>query len=65
VPKSVEGSVFEPWDSSSKENINVYREVADDPNFWEKLSKHFSSENHAEVITQDHVSCIKSIRKST
>jgi proteasome activator subunit 4 len=54
-------SIFEPWDSSTLDNIDVYREIADDPSFWKKLSKHFSSENHAQVITQDHVSCVKSI----
>jgi proteasome activator subunit 4 len=54
-------STFQPWAESCLDNIAVYREVAKDPAFWQKLSKHYASENHAEVITQDHVSCIKSI----
>jgi hypothetical protein len=49
------------WDASSQENLAVYRELATDPAFWKSLSKHFTAENHAEVISQDHVSCVKSI----
>lgn len=52
---------FLPWSDACKEGINVYRELTMKESFWKKLAKHYSSENHAEVITQDHVSCVKSI----
>lgn len=52
---------FLPWADECRDNIAAYREIAKDEAFWKKLAKHYSSENHAEVITQDHVSCVKSI----
>lgn len=52
---------FPPWDPENQESMSVIQEFANDPVFWKQLSKHFSAENHAEVITQDHASCVKSI----
>ena len=30
-------------------------------NYWKKLSNHFSEENNNEGVTQDNISCVKSI----
>jgi proteasome activator subunit 4 len=56
-------SLVNAWDVSQGDCIAVYRKQAADPDFWKALAKHFSAENHAEVISQDHVSCVKSICK--
>ncbi|TFK76829.1 hypothetical protein BDN72DRAFT_890635 [Pluteus cervinus] len=52
---------FGPWEAASQEAVDAIREMVTDPEFWEELSGHFSEENHEEVITQDNVSCVKSI----
>lgn len=32
-----------------------------DPSYWEQLAVYYSEENHETNITQDNVSCVKSI----
>ncbi|EMD41658.1 hypothetical protein CERSUDRAFT_110231 [Gelatoporia subvermispora B] len=54
-------SVIQTWETDCQEAVQTIREVANDPQFWQKLSIHFSAENHNEVISQDNVSCVKSI----
>ncbi|OCH96655.1 hypothetical protein OBBRIDRAFT_787227 [Obba rivulosa] len=54
-------SPLQPWEAGSQEVLQTIRDIAKDPTFWKKLSIHFSSENHNEVISQDNVSCVKSI----
>lgn len=54
---------FPHGDEASKEAVAVVREVAHKASFWKELSTHYSSENNAEVIVQDDVSCVKSICK--
>ncbi|KAI0094570.1 armadillo-type protein [Irpex rosettiformis] len=41
--------------------LNVIRKEVTQPSFWEKLAKHYTLENHSEVIVQDNASCIKSL----
>ncbi|OBZ79723.1 Proteasome activator complex subunit 4 [Grifola frondosa] len=53
-------SPFE-WDVGSRETLAAIREVVNDSSYWKQLSAHYSAENHAEVIVQDNVSCVKSI----
>ena len=52
-----------PWLDDCQEAIDAVREVVTKSTYWEKLIKHYSSENHAEVIVQDNASTIKSICK--
>ncbi|KDQ54765.1 hypothetical protein JAAARDRAFT_71570 [Jaapia argillacea MUCL 33604] len=58
-PKPV--GAFQSWDPTSRETLTAMREVVKESTFWTKLSTHFSMENHQEVISQDNVSCVKSI----
>ena len=51
-----EKSALLPWDSSNKDALEAIREVATQESFWQKLSKHYSSENHSDVIIQDNAS---------
>ena len=37
------------------------RKAVLDTSFWKNLSTHFSAENDADVIMQDHALCVKSI----
>ncbi|TDL28808.1 ARM repeat-containing protein [Rickenella mellea] len=60
VPAS-EQSTFQPWESASSEGIVAVREIVTDPGYWQGIAIHFSEENHAEVTTQDNISCVKSI----
>ncbi|TFK57485.1 hypothetical protein OE88DRAFT_1651225 [Heliocybe sulcata] len=53
--------IAQSWDPTNKDAISAILGMAKDVFFWKKLSNHFSSENHAETISQDHVSCVKSI----
>jgi proteasome activator subunit 4 len=41
--------------------LEVFRKEVMQSSFWEKLVKHYTSENHSEVIIQDNASCVKSI----
>lgn len=58
-----DSSCFLPWDSVSQDMVTAVREVTTKETFWENLSNHFAEENHAEVTTQDNISCVKSICK--
>ncbi|EPQ60969.1 hypothetical protein GLOTRDRAFT_135553 [Gloeophyllum trabeum ATCC 11539] len=49
------------WEPDSAAAIAAIRDIAKDMTYWKKLTGHFSSENHNETISQDHVSCVKSI----
>ncbi|KAI0702460.1 hypothetical protein BC835DRAFT_1411015 [Cytidiella melzeri] len=40
---------------------DVIRKEVTQSLFWEKLAKHYTAENHSEVIIQDNASCVKSI----
>ncbi|KAF7789227.1 hypothetical protein EIP86_000168 [Pleurotus ostreatoroseus] len=54
-------SVLLPWDPSNAAAVAAIREVAVEASFWAKLAKHYSAENHSDVIVQDNASCVKSI----
>ena len=58
-----EKSEFKPWNAPSEATIKSIREAVNKNDFWKDLAGHFSEENHATVITQDNVSCVKSICK--
>lgn len=50
-----------PWCGDCEEAVTAIREIVTQPSYWQKLTKHYSSENHSEVIVQDNASCVKSI----
>ncbi|KAJ3811833.1 hypothetical protein F5876DRAFT_38753 [Lentinula aff. lateritia] len=50
-----------PWESASQEAVSAASQIVTHPEFWEKLNKYLSEENSETSITQDNVSCIKSI----
>lgn len=54
-------SSFKPWESAGQEMISAVRKEVTNKDFWESLSKYYSEENHANVATQDNISCVKSI----
>jgi proteasome activator subunit 4 len=58
-------STFLPWEKPSEAAVAAVREVVTKSSFWDKLSTHFSEENHEVVVSQDHISCVKSICKSS
>jgi proteasome activator subunit 4 len=60
VPQGM-SSLEDKWTLEHRDSIAIYREHAMDSKFWRALSKHFSAENHAQSLSQDHVSCVKSI----
>ncbi|KAK0473258.1 hypothetical protein IW261DRAFT_1553160 [Armillaria novae-zelandiae] len=60
-PADTVKSTFQPWDRSSQEAIKALRTVTADPSYWKNLSTYFSEENHEVSLTQDNVSCVKSI----
>ena len=41
--------------------ISAVREIATSEEYWKSLSSHFAEENHANVATQDDISCVKSL----
>ncbi|KAF9270499.1 ARM repeat-containing protein [Marasmius fiardii PR-910] len=49
------------WEEPSAEAIAAARKITTDPNFWKKLSNYLAEETHETVLTQDNVSCVKSI----
>lgn len=53
-------SAFAP---DCQEALDAIREVSTETTFWEKLIKHYTSENHSDVIIQDNASCVKSLCK--
>ncbi|KDR84809.1 hypothetical protein GALMADRAFT_217878 [Galerina marginata CBS 339.88] len=54
-------STFETWDLASGDAIQAVRDLTTDSEFWENVSTYYSEENHETTITQDNVSCVKSI----
>jgi proteasome activator subunit 4 len=60
-PPDFSKSTFKPWEKASEDAVTAVRELAKDPSFWKKLSTYYAEENHEVVITQDNVSCVKSI----
>lgn len=54
-------SLLLPWCDDCQEAVIAIREIVTQPSYWQKLTKHYSSENHSEVIVQDNASCVKSI----
>ncbi|KAJ4489583.1 hypothetical protein C8J55DRAFT_557490 [Lentinula edodes] len=50
-----------PWESASQEAVSAASQIATRPEFWKKLNKYLSEENSETSMTQDNVSCIKSI----
>ena len=58
-------STFQPWETCSQDAITAFREWAMDPSSWEQLAGYYSEENLETVITQDNVSCVKSICMTT
>ncbi|ESK98482.1 membrane protein [Moniliophthora roreri MCA 2997] len=49
------------WEQASEDAIAAARKIAMDPSFWKKLSSYLSEETHDTMMTQDNVSCVKSI----
>ncbi|KAJ7597613.1 hypothetical protein C8J56DRAFT_1001469 [Mycena floridula] len=60
-PSDQSKSTFLPWETASQDAISVVREQALDTAFWKKLQLYFAEENHETTLTQDNVSCVKSI----
>lgn len=60
APDNTKGT-FEPWDPACQAAIEALREMACDKAYWKKLAVYFSEENHELAMTQDNVSCVKSI----
>jgi proteasome activator subunit 4 len=58
-------STFLPWEKPSEAAVASVREVVMKPSYWKKLSTHLAEENHQVVVTQDNMSCVKSICKAT
>ena len=58
-------STFLPWEKASEAAIASVRDVVTDSSFWKQLSGHFAEETHEVVVTQDNISCVKSICEST
>ncbi|KAJ3990413.1 hypothetical protein F5890DRAFT_1398687 [Lentinula detonsa] len=50
-----------PWESASQEAVSAASKIATSPAFWKKLNKYLSEENRETSMTQDNVSCVKSI----
>ncbi|KAJ4476693.1 hypothetical protein J3R30DRAFT_3704168 [Lentinula aciculospora] len=50
-----------PWESASQEAVSSASKIATSPAFWKKVNKYLSEENSETSMTQDNVSCIKSI----
>ncbi|KAF8898398.1 hypothetical protein BD779DRAFT_1607219 [Infundibulicybe gibba] len=61
TPPDASSSTFQPWEKLSTDTVAAIRGAVMDASFWEKLSGYYSEENHETTITQDNVSCVKSI----
>ncbi|PSR73166.1 hypothetical protein PHLCEN_2v10978 [Hermanssonia centrifuga] len=59
VPPS--SSAIHPWEIDNEGALTALRELTTQASYWKDVAKHYASENHAEVIVQDHASCVKSI----
>lgn len=55
------GDTVQEWEIGSKTALNVLREKACDPTFWESLKVHYAEENQSDSINWDDVSFVKSI----
>lgn len=64
MPADDRKSTFLPWEASSEPAVEIIQSIVLSDDFWEKLSGHYSEENHEDTVTQDNVSFIKSICKS-
>lgn len=56
-------STFLPWEKPSEAAVASARDVVTESTFWKKLSTHFAEENNEVVVSQDNMSCVKSICK--
>ncbi|CAA7258799.1 unnamed protein product [Cyclocybe aegerita] len=54
-------STFQPWEAASADAIETIRKITTTSDFWESVSTYYSEENHETSVTQDNVSCVKSI----
>lgn len=54
-------STFMPWENDSEAAVASVRAVVTDASFWKKLSSRYAEENHEVSVTQDNISCVKSI----
>jgi proteasome activator subunit 4 len=54
-------STFQPWEAASQGAVDVVRRATTQEAFWKKLSGRYSEENHQTTVTQDNISCVKSI----
>lgn len=61
MPADDRKSTFLPWEASSEPAVEIIQSIVLSDDFWEKLSGHYSEENHEDTVTQDNVSFIKSI----
>ena len=57
----ISNPILKPWDAESEDAIAAVREVAKDATYWKDLSIHFTAETHAESVTSDNISSVKSI----
>ncbi|KAF8649879.1 hypothetical protein AX16_005641 [Volvariella volvacea WC 439] len=56
-----EFSVLSAWETESQPILEAMQQVLVTKGFWERLVAKYSEETSADIMTQDHVSCIKSI----
>jgi len=56
-----EKPTFQPWEQASEEVIETVRDITTEKDYWENIALYYSEENHETSITQDNVSCVKSI----
>ncbi|KAF5384678.1 hypothetical protein D9757_006201 [Collybiopsis confluens] len=49
------------WESASQDAVSAASKLASSSSYWKKLTKYLSEETNETTMTQDHVSCIKSI----
>ncbi|KAF9056646.1 hypothetical protein BJ165DRAFT_1522537 [Panaeolus papilionaceus] len=54
-------STFQPWTGALDETIEAVRRTVTVKEFWEDVAVYYSEENHETTMTQDNVSCVKSI----
>ncbi|KAL0950828.1 hypothetical protein HGRIS_007590 [Hohenbuehelia grisea] len=54
-------SVFQPWEAPSKVAVDALRKTALNSSFWDNLITYYSEETNESALTQDNISCVKSI----
>lgn len=52
-----------PWEAASQEAVSAASKLATKSTFWKNFTKYLAEENSETAITQDNVSCVKSICK--